>query len=144
MLSLILVIAIIVFYLVKKKIIKKKFSENFFYFLLWGGCAFSFFYGAMSSYIYFYDSVGTNISYYEKDIQQLELELDELDTLIIETTSSNSALTDKELDIVLDGLVEKKKELEEQIDSNNAEIDDLLHYYNPKILKIARFLIYFG
>lgn len=92
----------------------------------------------MISYIYFYNSVGTDISYYEKDIQQLELELDELDTLIIKTTSSNSALTDKEIDIVLDGLVEKKKELEEQIDSNNAKINNLLQYHNLKILNMAK------
>lgn len=142
MLSLILVVAIISFYPIKRK--KKKFSENFLYFLFWVGCAFIFFYSSMSSYIYFYNSVGTKINYYEKDIQQLKLELDELDSLIIETTSSNSALTDKEIDIVLDRLVEKKKELEEQIDSNNAEIDNLLHYHNPKILKMAKFLIYFG
>ena len=142
MLSLVLVVAIISFYLVKKK--KNKFSKKFYYFLFLGGCAFSFFYASMISYIYFYNSVGTDISYYEKDIQQLELELDELDTLIIKTTSSNSALTDKEIDIVLDGLVEKKKELEEQIDSNNAKINNLLHYHNPKILKMAKFLIYFG
>lgn len=98
----------------------------------------------MSSYIYFYDSVGTDIIYYEKNIQQLELELDELDTLIIKATSSNSALSDKEINIVLDELSEKKKELEDQIDSNNAEINNLTHYHNPKILKIAKFLIYFG
>lgn len=142
MLSLILVAAIISFYLIKRK--KKKFSENFLYFLFLSGCIFMFFYGAMSGYIYFYNSVGIKISYYEKDIQQLELELDELDTLIIETTSSNSALTDKEIDIVLDELFGKKKELEEQIDSNTAEIDNLLHHHNPKILKMAKFLIYFG
>ena len=110
MLSLVLVVAIISFYLVKKN----KFSEKFYHFLFLGGCAFSFFYASMISYIYFYNSVGTDISYYEKDIQQLELELDELDTLIIKTASPNFALTDKEIDIVLDGLAEEKKELEEQ------------------------------
>lgn len=143
MLSLILVVATpFIIRHIKKN--RGKLSEKFILSLLYGSFILVAFWGHSVSYIYFYDETAENIKTYKEDIQQLELELDELDTLIIETTSSNSALTDKEIDIVLDGLVEKKKELEEQIDSNNAEIDNLLHYNNPKILKMSKFLIYFG
>ncbi len=143
MLSLILVIATpFIFRHIKKN--RGNLSENFFLCLLIGGCILGGLWGSSASYIYFYDNNAEDIKIYKEEIHQLELELDELDTLIIETTSSNSALTDKELDIVLDGLVEKKKKLEKQIDSNNAEINNLLHYHNPKILKMSKFLIYFG
>lgn len=142
MLSLILVVAApFIIQHIKKN--KGNLSENFYLCLLIGGCILAGFWAPNASYIYFYDKTAENIKIYKEEIQQLELELDELDTLIIETASSNSALTDKEIDKALDVLVEKKKELEEQIDSNNAEIDNLLHYNNPKILKMAKFLIYF-
>ncbi len=143
MLSLILVVAApFIIQHIKKN--KGNLSENFYHYLFIGGCILAGFWAINASYIYFYDETAENIKIYKEEIQQLEFELDEFDTLIIETTSSNSALTDKEIDTALDVLVEKKKELEEQIDSNNAEIDNLLHYHNPKILKMARFLIYFG
>lgn len=119
-------------------------SENFFLCLFIGGCILAGFWGFNASYIYFYDGNAENIKIYKEEIQQLELELDELDTLIIKITSSNSALADKEIDIALDGLVEKKKGLEEQINSYNGKLDNALHYNNPKILKTAKFLIYFG
>ncbi len=143
MLSLILVVAApFIIQHIKKN--KGNLSEKFYLCLFIGGCFLTSFWAFYASCIYFYDKTAENIKIYKEEIQQLELELDELDTLIIETTSSNSALTDKEIDRALDVFVEKKKELEEQIDSNNAEIDNLLHYNNPKILKMAKFLIYFG
>ena len=143
MLSLILVVATsFIIRHIKKN--RGKLSENFILCLFIGGCILAGFWGSNASYIYFYDKTAEDIKIYKEEIQQLELELDELDTLIIKTTSSNSALTDKEIDIALDGLVEKKKGLEEQMNSYNEKLDNALHYNNPKILKTAKFLIYFG
>ena len=127
MLSLILVVAIsfIVLYIKKSK---KKFSENFFLVFLLFTFLFAGFWGFSFSYIYFYDENAENIKLYEEKIHQLELELNEIE-ILIENTSLRSDLTD---------------ELSEQIASYNEKLDMAHRYNNPEILKISKFLIYFG
>lgn len=142
MLSLILVIATpFIFRHIKKN--RGNLSENFFLCLLIGGCILGGLWGSSASYIYLYDENAEDIKIYKEEIYQLELELNEIE-ILIENISSRSDLTEKEIDLILVGISVKKSELYEQIDLYNEKLDYLLFYNNPKILKINKFLIYFG
>lgn len=142
MLSLILVIATpFIFRHIKKN--RGNLSENFFLCLLIGGCILGFLWGSSASYVYLYDENAEDIKIYKEEIYQLELELNEIE-ILIENISSRSDFTEKEIELILDGISVKKSELYEQMDLYNGKLDNALHYNNPKILKINKFLIYFG
>ena len=142
MLSLILVVAIsfIVLYIKKSK---EKFSENFFSVFLLFTLLFAGFWGFELSYTCNYDENAEDIKVYEENIRQLELELNEIE-ILIEDTSLRSDLTEKEIEAILDSISVRKCELSEQIASYNEKLDMAHRYNNPEILKISKFLIYFG